>query len=129
VELRRVSFNSEQLFGFDKSSIRPEGQTALDTFARDLSGVQFTVVTVEGHADRLGSDTYNQALSQRRADEVKTYLVRNGGLPADKVNSTGMGESAPVTQLADCPAKLGTTALRTCLQPDRRVDVVVSGTR
>jgi hypothetical protein len=34
-----------------------------------------------------------------------------------------------VTQLADCPAKLGTTALRTCLQPDRRVDVVVSGTR
>lgn len=129
VELRRVSFNTEQLFGFDKSSIRPEGQVALDGFARDLSGMQYAVVTVEGHADRLGAEAYNQALSQRRADEVKAYLVRSGGLPADKVNSTGMGEGTPVTTLEDCPAKLGTTALRACLQPDRRVDVVVSGTR
>jgi OOP family OmpA-OmpF porin len=129
VELKRVSFNTESLFGFDKSSIRPEGKQALDGFARDLAGTQFSVIVVEGHADRLGSDTYNQALSLRRADEVKAYLVSSGGVMSDKISSTGLGESRPVTQLEDCKASLGTTALRACLQPDRRVDVVVNGTR
>jgi OmpA-OmpF porin, OOP family len=129
VELRRVTFNSESLFGFDKSSIRPEGKQALDGFARELSGTQFSVINVEGHADRLGSDNYNQALSQRRADEVKAYLISNGGVMPDKISSKGMGESMPVTQLEDCKASLGTMALRACLQPDRRVDVVVNGTR
>jgi OmpA-OmpF porin, OOP family len=129
VELRRVSFNAESLFGFDQTGIRPEGKQALDGLANELKGTEFSVVAVEGHADRLGKDSYNLALSQRRADAVKNYLVSPGGVMASKITSTGLGETVPVTQPGDCKASLGTMALRACLQPDRRVDVVVNGTR
>jgi len=129
VTLRRVSFSAESLFGFDQSALRPEGKAALDTFARELAGTQFEVIVVEGHADRIGSETYNQKLSLQRANAVKAYLVSSGGFDAGKITTAGMGESAPTTKPEDCRASLGMTALRSCLQPDRRVDVEVKGTR
>lgn len=125
--LRRVSFSAESLFGFDKAGIRPEGKVALDTFAREMAGTQFDVIAVEGHADRLGSAAYNQTLSLERANAVKAYLV-SGGLDPNKINAKGMGEDS-VSQASDCKASLPTAELRACLQPDRRVDVVVTGTR
>jgi OOP family OmpA-OmpF porin len=126
---RRVSFTAESLFGFDKSTLRPEGQEALDRFSREVAGTDFAVMVVEGHADRLGDADYNQRLSQERAEVVKAYLVRSGGFAPDKISAMGKGEGTPVTQMADCKANLPTTALRACLQPDRRVDVDVTGTR
>ncbi len=125
---RSVSFTAESLFGFDVATIRPEGKTALDTFARDVAGTQFQVVVVEGHADRLGSEAYNQTLSLQRADAVKSYLVSSGGMDAAKITTKGMGESSP-SQASECAAALPATQLRSCLQPDRRVDVGVTGTR
>jgi OOP family OmpA-OmpF porin len=129
VTLRRVSFSAESLFGFDQSTIRPEGKTALDAFARELAGTQFEVIVVEGHADRIGSEAYNQKLSLERADAVKAYLVASGGFDAGKITTAGLGETSPTTKPEDCRASLGMTALRSCLQPDRRVDVEVKGTR
>ena len=127
--LRRVSFSAESLFGFDQSAIQPAGRTKLDVFAREVVGTQFEVIVIEGHADRLGSTAYNQHLSLQRADAVKAYLVATGGLDASKITSAGMGEGAPTTRLDDCKDSLPTAALRSCLQPDRRVDVVVQGTK
>ena len=128
-ELRRVSFSAESLFGFDKSAIRPEGRVALDHFAKDLSGTQYDVISVEGHTDRLGSAAYNQKLSTERADSVKHYLVTAGGIDATKVVASGKGETAPVTKDGECKGNKPTAKLIACLQADRRVDVEVSGKR
>jgi OOP family OmpA-OmpF porin len=125
---RRVSFTAESLFGFDKSTIRPEGKLALDAFARDVAGTQFDEIVVEGHADRVGTEAYNQTLSVQRAEAVKAYLVTTAGMDANKINAKGAGETQ-TSQAGDCKASLPTAELRTCLQPDRRVDVGVTGTR
>jgi OOP family OmpA-OmpF porin len=125
---RRVSFSAESLFGFDKSTIRPEGKLALDAFARDVAGTQFDEIVVEGHADRVGTEAYNQTLSVQRAEAVKAYLVTTAGMDATKINAKGVGETQ-TSQAGDCKASLPTAELRTCLQPDRRVDVGVTGTR
>ncbi|WP_425259587.1 OmpA family protein [Rubrivivax sp. RP6-9] len=128
-ERRRVSFEAESLFAFDQAAIKPEGRVALDKFAADTRGTSFEVVIVEGHTDRLGSDKYNQALSQRRADAVKDYLVSAGGFEAAKVSSVGKGETQPITKPGDCKGTQPTASLIACLQPDRRVEIDVSGTR
>jgi OOP family OmpA-OmpF porin len=125
---RNVSFTADALFGFDRSTIRPEGKAALDAFARDMAGTQFNVIVVNGYADRVGTTAYNQTLSLQRAEAVKAYLVA-GGLDASKITATGLGEGTPVTKEGDCKATLPKAELHACLQPDRRVDVDVSGTR
>ena len=127
--LRRVNFAADSLFTFDQSDIRPEGKAELDRFARDLQGTRFDMIGVEGHTDRIGSERYHQDLSQRRADSVKAYLGASGGIDTGKINATGRGESAPVTQPGDCVGNTHTAKLIACLQPDRRVVVEVSGTR
>ena len=126
---RRVSFSAESLFGFDQAELQPAGMAALDGFARDAAGTNFEVVVVQGHADRSGSEAYNQALSLARADTVKGYLVSRGGFEASRITTAGMGETQPVTKPGDCPATLTGAKLHTCLQADRRVDVELSGTR
>jgi len=126
---RRVSFSAESLFGFDQSNVRPEGRSALDAFAKELDGTAFGVVTVEGHTDRLGATVYNQTLSQQRADAVKDYLVNSQGLDATKVAAVGKGEAMPVTKPEDCSGNQAGPQLIACLQPDRRVEIEVAGTR
>jgi OOP family OmpA-OmpF porin len=126
---RRVSFSAESLFTFDKSDLRPEGKAALDKFAKELEGTQFEMITVEGHTDRLGSQAYNQALSQRRADAVKGYLVGPGGVDAAKISSVGRSESMPISKPGDCQGDKPSPKLIACLQPDRRVEIEVAGTR
>jgi len=128
-ERRRVSFSAESLFVFDRADVQPEGKAALDRFAAETRGTQFDVITVEGHTDRLGSPAYNQKLSTQRAEAVKSYLVSSGGFDAAKINAVGKGESTPVTQAADCKGNSPTPKLIACLQPDRRVEIEVTGTR
>ena len=126
---RSVRFSTDTLFAFDQSEVRPDGRVALDAFTRDLRGAAFDVVIVEGHTDRLGSDAYNQNLSMRRAQAVRAYLVTNGGLDGARITATGRGESDPVTAVGDCVGNKATARLVSCLQPDRRVEVEVNGTR
>jgi len=128
-ERRRVSFSAESLFAFDQSIIKPEGKLALDKFAADLQGTDFSMITVEGHTDRLGSTAYNQRLSTQRANAVKAYLTAPGRLDATKISAVGKGESMPTTKPGDCRGNRANATLIACLQPDRRVDVEVSGTR
>jgi OOP family OmpA-OmpF porin len=126
---RRVSFSADSLFTFDEAIVRPEGRTSLDKFAQELRGTAFDVITVEGHTDRLGSEAYNQRLSARRAEAVKAYLVSAGGIDGAKIAAVGKNESAPVTKPGDCKGSAATAKLLACLQPDRRVEVEVVGTR
>ncbi len=126
---QRMSLSAESLFSFDRSELRAEGRSELDNFARNLSGSQFDTVHVEGHTDRLGSTAYNERLSTRRADAVKSYLINSGRIDANKVHAVGKGESMPVTKPGDCKGNAPTPKLIACLQPDRRVDIEVVGTR
>ena len=94
-----------------------------------MGGANFDLVTVTGHTDRIGSHAYNMKLSTRRAEAVKTYLVESAGIPAGKIAARGTDGSDPVTKPGECKGKNATKQLIACLQPDRRVEVVVSGTR
>lgn len=125
---QRVSYTVESMFGFDKAELQPEGKKALDAFAAELRGARFETITVEGHTDRIGSEAYNQKLSQERADAVKAYLSTVGGVDGSRIVAKGMSESAPTTKAADC-AGVKSAQLIVCLQPDRRVDTEVTGTR
>ncbi len=128
-ERRRVSFTAESLFGFDQSTLRPEGRAALDNFAVEARSTRYDSVTVEGHTDRLGSTAYNQRLSEQRAQAVKAYLVERGGFEAAKINAVGLGEGTPATTPADCVGTQPDARLIACLQPDRRVVIELTGTR
>ncbi|MEJ6001190.1 OmpA family protein [Paucibacter soli] len=127
--VKRVSFTAESLFGFDRSTVRPEGQAALDNFSRELTGSSYQVINVEGHTDRLGTEAYNQHLSEQRAEAVKRYLVDGGKLDGSKIAAVGKGESQPLTKPEDCKGNKQSAALIACLQPDRRVEIEVVGTR
>jgi OOP family OmpA-OmpF porin len=122
---KQVSFSADSLFDFAKDSVRPAGKVALDGFAAQLQGNNFTMITVIGHTDRIGSHDYNQALSTRRAESVKAYLV-GIGIPADKIEARGVDGDDPVTKPEDCPGRARTPKLIACLQPDRRVVVDVT---
>lgn len=125
----RVTFSAESLFDFDQATVKPGGRQALDKLAGDLRGIQYDTVQVTGHTDRLGPRDYNQRLSTRRAEAVSAYLVQSGGIPAARISAKGVNGADPVTRPDDCKGSKPTAALIACLQPDRRVEVEVSGTR
>jgi len=122
----RVSFEAEPLFSFDKSGVRSDQRSKLDEFVASLKGTQYDSISVIGYADRIGTEEYNQKLSERRANAVKAYLVRQG-VPAGKINAQGRGESEPVTG-DTCSGQRG-KVLIACLEPDRRADVSVTATK
>jgi OOP family OmpA-OmpF porin len=125
--LKTVTFSAESLFTFDNSAVTAQGKTALDGFAAETKGLQYEQISVEGHADRLGSTAYNQKLSLQRADAVKSYLVSAGHVDASRISTVGRSESAPVTHPGDCVGNVATQKLIKCLQPDRRVEIQVIG--
>jgi OOP family OmpA-OmpF porin len=129
VVVTRVNLSADSLFGFDSSTVNANGKVALDKLSADLRGVQYDSIKVTGHTDRLGSASYNDALSSRRANAVTDYLVQTGGVMRGKVATSGAGETTPLTKAADCRGTSPTPALVSCLQPDRRVEVEVHGTR
>ncbi len=125
----RVSFSADSLFDFDKSAIKPSGRQSLDKLAGDLRGIRYDTIRVTGHTDRLGSHDYNLKLSTRRAEAVVAYLVQSGGIAAARISARGVDGADPVTKPGDCKGAKPTPALIACLQPDRRVEVEVSGTK
>jgi OOP family OmpA-OmpF porin len=126
--LRRVSYAAESFFTFDRSELRPEGMRALDTFVGELGNTRYETITVQGHADRLGSSEYNQTLSLARAEAVKAYLVNTGRLDGSRIVTAGRSDSEPVTLPDTCKGAMSAPVIA-CLQPDRRVNIEVSGAR
>lgn len=125
---KRVRLAADSLFEFDRSTVMAAGRPALDKLADELRSVAYDRILVSGHTDRLGTGKYNFALSERRAAAVRDYLVQ-AGLPPAKFATSGQGEASPVTVAANCKGTVQTPALVACLQPDRRVEVEVYGTR
>ncbi len=122
-----VTFSAEELFDFDKYVLKPGGKTALDKLVNDLAGTNYQTIAVTGHSDRIGNPAYNQKLSERRAEAVKAYLISKG-VQADRISAMGKGETQPVTKPDDCKGPKS-PKLIACLQPDRRVDIVVTATK
>jgi OOP family OmpA-OmpF porin len=127
MQTRKITFSSEEWFDFDKAELRPEGKDALNKLTAELNGVDYQVVTVNGHTDRIGGTAYNQKLSERRAHAVQAYLV-SSQIKSDRITWAGMGENQPITNSGECPGPMS-KKLVACLQPDRRVEVEVQGAK
>lgn len=121
-----VTVSAEKLFGFDKANLREEGRKVLEeTAAKIKANPEINAVIVTGHTDRIGSDAYNQKLSERRAKMVADYLIAQG-VDSNIITSEGKGKSEPVVE---CEGKKVTKKLISCLQPNRRVDIRAEGTK
>lgn len=120
---------SDTLFKFDKAGLEemlPGGKERLAAVANRLKSYQSIVtLSIAGHTDRLGSVTYNDGLAARRAATVLEYLG-SLGVKASKSEAVGKSEREPVTA-AQCSDKLPRAQLISCLQPDRRVTIEVTG--
>jgi OOP family OmpA-OmpF porin len=114
----KVVFNADTFFDFDKSTLKPEGRQVLDQVATQTKSINLETVIAVGHTDSVGTEAYNQKLSERRAAAVKTYLVSKG-VPADRIYTEGKGESQPI-------ASNKTAAGRA---KNRRVEIEIVGTR
>jgi OOP family OmpA-OmpF porin len=124
---QKITLSADSLFDFDKADLRPKGKKELDELAQKLNGISYDFIMVTGHASRTGTATYNMKLSVKRAESVKAYLVSTGGIEASKIKTEGKGETEPVTKPGECKGNKATKKLIACLQPDRRVEVEVSG--
>jgi OmpA-OmpF porin, OOP family len=125
--LVRMALDADTLFDFDKAELRPAGRLALDDFVGKLKGIEPEMIMAVGFTDRLGSEAYNQRLSEQRVLAVKAYLVSKGVEP-NRVHTEGRGKAEPITKAGDC-AGAESAAVIACLQPDRRVEIEVKGTQ
>jgi OOP family OmpA-OmpF porin len=113
-----VVIQADALFDFDKSVLRPDGKKSIDDALARIRGVDLEMVIATGHTDSIGTDAYNQKLSERRAAAVKEYLVSKG-VPASKITTIGKGESQPVATNKTSEGR----------QKNRRVDIEFKGVR
>lgn len=125
----KFTLGSDALFAFDRSGpsdISAEGRDKLDKLAEGIQkhAGQVQSVRVVGYTDRLGSDAYNDALSQKRADTVRNYLVSRG-VDGSLIQADGRGKRNPVQECNQAER----TALIACLAANRRVEVLVTAVR
>jgi OmpA-OmpF porin, OOP family len=111
-----IVIQADALFDFDKSVVRADGKRSIDEALSKLNGVDLEMVIATGHTDSIGTNAYNQRLSERRAAAVKQYL-ESKGMPGSKITTIGKGETQPV-------ATNKTAAGR---QKNRRVDIEFKG--
>jgi len=125
----KVDLAADTLFKFNGSSLNdllPKGHQEISDVATKISTGFASVrqIKLVGHTDRLGSDTYNMELGQKRAETVRNLLIEKG-VSKNIISATSSGEQQPVTD--GCPNIKSHEALKTCLQPDRRVTVEITG--
>ena len=124
---QKVTLAADALFDFNKADLRAEGKAKLDKLAGDIKNIKLEVIIAVGHADRIGTDAYNLKLSEKRAEAVKAYLVGKGIEP-NRVYTEGKGEKQPITKADQCKGPKSKKVID-CLQPDRRVEIEVIGTK
>jgi OmpA-OmpF porin, OOP family len=114
----KVTFAADAFFDFDKAVLKPEAKAKLDDLVSKTQGINLEVIIAVGHTDSVGTDAYNQKLSVKRADAIKTYLTSKG-IEKNRVYTEGKGEKSPVAdnKTAEGRAK------------NRRVEIEVVGTR
>ena len=114
----KVTYAADTFFDFDKSVLKPEGKAKLDDLTGKVKDINLEVIIAVGHTDWIGTEEWNQGLSERRAAAVKAYLVSKGIEP-NRVYTEGKGEKQPIAdnRTAEGRAK------------NRRVEIEVVGTR
>jgi peptidoglycan-associated lipoprotein len=118
VEAARMAFAQAIYYDFDRSELKPEARTVLDSKVPLLRANPNVRIRIAGHTDERGSDTYNIALGQRRAAAAKRYLV-DQGISADQIETVSFGE--------DRPAAMG--SMETAWSQNRRseFEIIVGG--
>jgi OOP family OmpA-OmpF porin len=130
---RNFDFSADGMFAFDRAELSDVGRNRINNALTELKQAGITDirnVRIVGHTDPLGSDAYNQTLSEARANSVKNYLASQG-IAASAITASGAGESQLKITEADCKAKgqaRTRAALIACLAPDRRVEASFTGT-
>jgi outer membrane protein OmpA-like peptidoglycan-associated protein len=107
---------SDVLFDTASATLKPGAREKLARVAGVLASHPDLQIMIEGHTDSVGGDTYNQGLSERRAESVRAYLVQQR-IPPTAVDAEGFGESRPVATNANASGR----------QQNRRVELVVTG--
>ena len=115
-----LTLGADASFDTGKADLKPEGRAKLDDVATKLKqpGVQIDSMTIIGHTDSVGNPKSNQALSERRADAVKTYLVSQG-VDGSKIKTVGRGQTQPVSDNKTAQGRA----------KNRRVELEVTGAR
>ncbi|WP_353201014.1 outer membrane protein OmpA [Polynucleobacter sp.] len=113
----KITLQADTLYDFDKSTLKPEGKATLDKIARDLSKIKLEVIIAVGNTDSVGSDAYNMALGQRRAQSVRAYLTSKG-VDGSRIYTESKGKSNPVASNATAEGRA----------KNRRTDIEVVGT-
>ena len=129
--IEKITLNTDVLFAFNRAELTPAGEQKLDELAKSAQGSDVEKVVLTGHADRIGTDDYNQKLSEDRAQAVADYLATKG-VDRSRLQVEAKGESQPITG-EQCrnmgPENNKNQKLIACLQPDRRVDAELLGSR
>ena len=90
-----IEFSEDAYFAFDSSTVRPDAETDLSAVLDAITGGKcISRVQVVGHTCDIGSEPYNQGLSERRASAVREYLIAQG-VPSDEIDASGRGELEP----------------------------------
>jgi OOP family OmpA-OmpF porin len=113
----KITLQADTLYDFDKATLKAEGQATLDKIAKDLSKIKLEVIIAVGNTDSVGTDAYNMALGQRRAQSVKAYLVSKG-VDGSRIYTESKGKSNPVASNATAEGRA----------KNRRTDIEVVGT-
>lgn len=116
--LGKVVFNADTFFDFDKYALKPEGRQLLDQVVQQAQGINLETVIAVGHTDSIGSEAYNQKLSERRANAVKAYLVSKG-IDPNRVYTEGKGKLQPIASNKTAEGRA----------QNRRVEIEIVGTR
>lgn len=117
-----IRLSADALFDFDKAQLKPQGQEAVRRLAEQIQAADEAEVIVTGYTDRLGSPAHNLQLSRARAQAVAQALIAAGVL-TKHMQVEGKGAAEPTT---NCPGR-ATPAVISCLAPDRRVEIRVTG--
>jgi outer membrane protein OmpA-like peptidoglycan-associated protein len=128
-QIEHMTIEAEALFRFaggTLADLQPRGRARLDDLVAHLHEgyASIRLIELSGHTDRLGSSTLNLRLSRERADTVRAYLIAHG--VSAPIETRGRGADEPV---ATCAPDLRGAPLRACLEPDRRVEIAVTGVR
>ena len=100
VAQKKITLQADTLFDFDKSTLKSEGIATLNKVAQDITKMKLEVVIIVGYTDGIGTDAYNIALGQRRANAVKSFLTNAGGVEATRVYTESKGKADPVASNA-----------------------------
>jgi OmpA-OmpF porin, OOP family len=100
VTQKKITLQADTLFDFDKSTLKSEGVATLNKLAQDIKKMKLEVVIIVGYTDSVGTDAYNIALGQRRANAVKAFLTNDGGVEATRVYTESKGKADPVASNA-----------------------------